>query len=130
MVAPLIDKLPHTVGSGMLSWYQAKMFIEHASAISSDAIHVLVGVFLWIGASLVTRRPLAGWWPWLAVLVLTMLNEFVDLSVERWPNLAMQFGESAKDVLLTMTLPTLLLMVVRLRPDLFRAPSRGRQRRR
>jgi diacylglycerol kinase len=126
VVAPLIDKLPPFISHGMISWYRAKMFVEHASIVSSDAIHVLVGVLVWMLAALITRRSLATWLPWLAVLALALLNEAVDLAVERWPDLAMQLGESAKDIWLTMTLPTLLLIAVRLRPNLFRAASRRR----
>ena len=110
----------------MLFWYREKMFIEHASVISSDAIHVLIGVVIWVAAALVSRRPLATWLPLLAVLVLTLLNEAVDLSVERWPSLAMQLGESAKDIILTMALPTLLMTAVRLRPNLFHTSTRRR----
>ena len=126
MIAPLIDSLPHAVSEGMLSWYRVKMFIEHASVISSDAIHVLVGVIVWLGAAWVSRRATAAWLPWLAVLALILLNEAIDLSVERWPDLAMQLGESAKDVMLTMALPTLLMIGIRIRPNLFRAPTRRR----
>lgn len=126
MVAPLIDKLPHAVSGGMLSWYRVKMFIEHASVINSDAIHVLIGVAVWLVAAWLSRRPVAAWLPWLAVLALTLLNEAIDLSVERWPDLAMQLGESAKDVMLTMALPTVLMIGIRTRPNLFRAPSRRR----
>ena len=54
-----------------------------------------------------------------------MLNEATDLWVERWPDPAMQYGESTKDVLLTLALPALLMAVARLRPGLF---SRGRRR--
>jgi len=126
MVAPLIDKLPGVARTGMLSWYHVKMFIEHASVINSDAIHVLVGVAIWLVAGFVSRRRLAGRLPWLAVLMPTLINEAVDLSVERWPSLAQQLGESAKDVLLTMAVPTVLLAVLRLRPDLFRGAPRRR----
>ena len=125
MVDPLVTKLPPAVGEGMMSWYRVKMFIERASVISSDAIHVLIGVLVWLVVALVTRRPLSGWLPWLAVLALTLLNEAIDLSVERWPELAMQLGESAKDVVLTMTLPTVLMVAIRVRPNLFRAASRS-----
>jgi hypothetical protein len=108
----------------MTSWYEAKMFIEHASVVSSDALHVLVGVLAWIVVALVLRRSLSAPFPWLVLLTATLLNESVDFWVERWPSLAMQLGESAKDVLLTMTLPTLLMFAVRLRPNLFRASTR------
>jgi hypothetical protein len=111
----------------MMSWYKVKMFIEHASVVTSDGLHVLVGVLAWIVIAMVLRRSLSAALPWLLVLVLILLNESVDLWVEQWPSLAMQLGESAKDILLTMTLPTVLLFAVRLRPNLFRAPP-GRRR--
>jgi hypothetical protein len=84
----------------------------------------------WIGIAAVSRRPLSDWRPWLAVLVLLVLNECVDLWVERWPDLAMQYGESAKDLLLTMILPTLVMILVRSTPRLFSAAGRRAKRRR
>jgi hypothetical protein len=106
------------------------MFIEHASVVSSDALHVLVGVLLWVLIAYVMRRSLSAPLPWLTLLALTLFNECVDLWVERWPDIAMQLGESAKDVLLTMTLPTVLAFAVRLRPNLFRPlPARGKRSR-
>ena len=120
-------QLRHAVTGGMMTWYDAKMFIEHASVVNSDGLHVLIGVLAWLVVALALRRSLADRSPWLILLVLTLLNECVDLWVEQWPDKAMQFGESAKDILLTMTLPTTLLFAVRLRPSLFRAPSRRRR---
>jgi hypothetical protein len=43
----------------------------------------------------------------------------VDLSIGHWPRRSLQYGESVKDFLLTMFLPTMLLLTVRLRPRLF-----------
>ena len=123
----ILERIWRPVSDGMMSWYETKIFIEHASVVGSDALHVLVGVFVWILAALVLRRSLSAALPWLVLLALTLLNECVDLWVEQWPDLAMQLGELGKDVLLTMTLPTLLAFAIRLRPNLFRA-SPGRRR--
>jgi hypothetical protein len=118
----VLHPLWHAMTGAMLSWYEAKMFVEHASLVSSDALHVLVGVLVWTLVALALRRSLAAWLPWLLLFALILFNESVDLWVEQWPYLAMQLGESAKDILLTMTLPTVLMFAVRLRPNLFRAP--------
>ncbi len=123
----LFEQLRHAVTGGMTSWYQAKMFIEHASVVNSDGLHVLVGVLAWILVAMVARRSLSARLPWLVLFVLTLLNECVDLWIEQWPDKAMQYGESAKDILLTMTLPTVLMFAVRLRPNLFRASPRRRR---
>jgi hypothetical protein len=118
------------LSDGMMAWYQAKMFIEHAIFFSSDALHVLVGTVAWVVIAVALRRPLSDWRPWLAVLVLLLFNEAVDLWVERWPDPGMQYGESAKDLLLTMILPTLLMVLVRTAPGMFSRSRRGARRRR
>ena len=126
----IFEKLWHAVTGGMMSWYETKMFIEHASVVSSDALHVLVGVLLWLLIALVLRKRVSAPLPWLILLALTGFNELVDLWVEQWPDKAMQYGESAKDILLTMTLPTLLIVLTRIRPQLFAGPSLKRSPRR
>lgn len=101
-------------------WYQVKLFAQHASGISMDALHVIIGVALQLAIALVFRSSVARPLPLLAVLGLEVINEMSDFRVERWPNPGMQFGESAKDVLLTIVLPTLIFLVARYRPALFR----------
>ena len=113
----------------MTTWHQGKLFIEHAVTISHDSLHVIVGVLLWLVFGLILRRPLSSWLPWLWIFAVILWNETVDLWVERWPDLAMQYGESAKDLLLTMILPTLVMILVRSMPRLFSATG-GRTRRR
>jgi hypothetical protein len=119
----------HAVTGAMMSWYEAKMFVERAVVFSSDALHVMVGMVVWLLFALILRRPVTDWRPWLGLLVLLLLNETVDLWVEQWPDLGMQYGESAKDVLLTMTLPSVLMAVARLRPQLFGCSGIRRSRR-
>jgi hypothetical protein len=114
----------------MASWHEGKLFIEHSVKIDHDALHVIVGVLLWLVLGVVTRRPLSSVRPWLWVLAIIGWNEAVDLWVEQWPDPAMQYGEGAKDLLLTILLPTVLLLAVRLRPDLFRVGVRAQRKRR
>ena len=102
-------------------WNPIKTFIEHAFGFSHNALHVEAGVCLQILFAFALRRSLGSWRPWLVVLGLESANEWSDLTLERWPDLAMQWGESAKDMLLTMFLPTLLLCLVRFCPRLFAA---------
>jgi hypothetical protein len=98
-----------------LGWYQVKLFIEHASGISMDALHVLVGFILFLLAARLLKTGIASPLPWLALLMLELLNEAYDLKVELWPNLGSQLGEGAKDILLTMALPSLMLIAARFR---------------
>jgi hypothetical protein len=106
-----------------LGWYQFKLFVEHASGISMDALHIIIGFILYLLAALVLRRSAASGLPWLAVLVLEIGNEAYDLTIERWPNVGSQLGEGAKDVILTMALPTLIMLIARRKPGLLTAPA-------
>ncbi len=101
--------------------YELKLFAAHATGVSMDALHVLAGVALQLLAALALRTSLASWRPWSVVLALELLNEALDLTVERWPHPGMQWGEGIKDVLLTLLLPTLLLLIARRRPVLLGA---------
>lgn len=106
--------------AAMASWHQGKLFIEHAVALDHDALHVIVGVLLWLVFGLLTRRPLTSWVPWLLLFAVILWNETVDLWTEQWPDPGQQYGEGAKDLLITMVVPTVLQFAIRLRPDLFR----------
>lgn len=107
----------------ILGWYQIKLFLEHASGISMDALHILVGFAVFLIAALALRRSVADPLPWLATLALEIGNEAYDLTVELWPDPGSQLGEGAKDIALTMALPTLLLLVARWRPNLLARPT-------
>ena len=83
-----------------------------------DALHILAGFGVFLLLVALARRGFGSRWPLLILLVLELFNEAYDLSVERWPDLGMQLGEGAKDILLTMALPALLTSIARWRPDL------------
>jgi hypothetical protein len=102
----------------IFGWYQIKSLIEHASGISMDALHILIGFILFLVAARLLKTSVASPRPWLALLVLELLNEAYDLHVEIWPNLGTQLGEGIKDISLTMALPTLLAVVARWWPGL------------
>jgi hypothetical protein len=104
-------------------WHAAKTVAEHALGFSNDALHVLVGVILQLVLARLMTVSIGHVAPWLGVLTLELLNEWSDLSFEIWPDSAMQWGESVKDVLLTMALPSILLIVSRRWPDLLNLPA-------
>ena len=108
----------HMVTAVFANWYDAKMLIERAGAISTDALHVIAGVLVQVLIATLVRRPLSSWLPWLAVLAAILFNEAVDFWVERWPSLTMQLTESAKDLVLTLLLPTVLMLALRASPTL------------
>ncbi len=103
----------------MRFWYETKMLIERSVAFSPDALHVLAGAAGVLLAALILKRPLTSWLPWVLVLVADFLNEVADVLVERWPGWGMQTGEGTRDMLLTMAIPTLLLVALRVAPRRF-----------
>jgi len=125
----VFHQLWKAVTTAMTSWHQGKLFIEHSIFISHDAIHIFTGVLLWIAFGLLLRRPLTSWRPWLWLFAVILWNETVDLWIEQWPNPGQQYGEGAKDLLLTMAAPTIMMFAARSRPDLFRRGGSGRRRR-
>ena len=110
--------LPH------IAWYEAKLFAEHASGVSLDAMHLLAGPVVQLGTALLLRSSIARPLPLLAVLGFELANEAYDFTVELWPSLGSQLGEGAKDIALTMLLPLLLFWAARTRPRLFAAGGR------
>lgn len=121
-----LDHVSASLTDAAVSWNEWKLLIEHAVGVSRDALHMVAGAVLAMAWALLLRRPLSSWRPWLATLALQTLNEFSDLWLERWPDPAIQYGEGVKDLLLTMAMPSLLLVTTRLAPRLYaRRPGRS-----
>jgi hypothetical protein len=111
----------------MTSWHEGKLFLEHAIDLGHDSLHVIVGLLFWLLVGILTRRPLSSSVPWLSLFAIILWNEGVDLWTERWPHPGQQYGEGAKDLLLTMLMPTVFLLCIRLQPELFRKQPKVRR---
>ena len=99
-------------------WYQLKLLVEHASGVSMDALHVIVGFLIFLVSAVLLRRGMGSPLPLLVLFVLELGNEAYDLNVEQWPDPGMQYGEGLKDIMLTVALPALLFAMVRWKPSL------------
>ena len=104
--------------SALMTWFEAKMFLEHSVSVSPDALHVIAGAVIFLACARLFRCSISSWRVWAALLCLNFFNEFVDLWAERWPDPARQYGQGLKDLLLTMTVPTILVLVARFWPML------------
>jgi len=102
-----------------VEWVQLKEFVEFATGFSRDSLHVIVGVCLHFGLAAAFKIPLSRWLPWCGVFAFAIANELSDIIVEYWNLPARQFGEAVKDIVLTMFIPTLILLVARYVPRLF-----------
>ena len=95
-------------------WSALKDVLKGNIGLHDDALHVVAGVLLQLAAALALRRQLASPLPWLAVLALELANEASDLLIEHWPDRAHQLSEGGWDLVMTMVLPTVVLLVARL----------------
>lgn len=102
-----------------LDWYQVKLFAQHASGVSMDALHVIAGTGLLFFAALLLRTSVARAPPLAIVLLVAIGNEASDFRAGVWPQLAMQAGEAAKDIVLTMMVPVVIFLAARYRGWLF-----------
>ncbi|MFL6861828.1 MAG: hypothetical protein ACJ8DZ_02395 [Allosphingosinicella sp.] len=102
-----------------MDWHEIKAWLEHASGLDMDALHVHAGVALQLLFALILRRPLSSPWPWLGVAAAEAANEYYDLAYETWPERGIQFAEGARDYWNTLLIPTLLLLLCRYAPRLF-----------
>ena len=100
-----------------MDWYQVKMVALELTGVSRDALHIFAGVGGQLFVAALLRRSVASPLPWLAVLGVEVANEAFDLSYETWPDRPMWPG-SVKDVLVTMLVPTVLLLLARYAPGL------------
>ena len=118
------------IADAMATWHQGKLFLEYSLSVDHDALHIIAGLLVWLVAALLVRRPITSWIPFLWCVAIILWNETVDLWVEQWPDPGRQYGEGAKDLVLTILIPALLMAAARLRPDLFRRSARRRRPRR
>lgn len=92
--------------------------------VEKDALHVYSAFFIQVSVAALFRKSLAHWLPWVAVLALAIGNEALDIQygeeaqVQEW-----QLAGARHDLVNTMILPTLLLLLCRFAPLLFRRPA-------
>ena len=102
------------LGSIVLSYLRAKLAFEQSVPFSPEWLHVLVGPVIFVAAAIAMGRPAVPWAPWLVVLALALLNEGADLAGVRlnMPEFSLSYyAESLRDVLLTIALPTVMLIL-------------------
>lgn len=100
-------------------YLDTKHALEQSLPFQADWLHLVVGLAIYVAAALCLRRPDGGWGPWLAVALLAVMNEVVDLAgvrLNRLPTELHFYFESVIDVFLTISIPALLLLFSILKP--------------
>ena len=76
--------------------------------LSKDALHIHLGLAIYLVVFLTLSRGRRLWLPWATVFAFELVNEAVDI-FHHGPSTA-EFGGSAKDIVNTMLWPTVLLV--------------------
>lgn len=56
-----------------------KLAVVAATGLSKDALHTYVGLAVFVGVAIASRRPLSSWLPLLAVIMVAGLGELLDM---------------------------------------------------
>jgi hypothetical protein len=86
--------------------------IQHLG-LAKDALHVHVGLLLFVGSALLFRWPLRSWKPWAVALTGTLLGEAWDLRDAVVFHTRIDLWGTFHDLWNTMLWPSLLLVLAR-----------------
>lgn len=103
--------ISNSMMSLMVAWHEGKLFVERAVPINHDSLHLIFGGLIWLGSALVMGKKVHSWRPWVLALAIIVWNEAIDLTLEQWPDPAIQSWEGIKDIFTTMLIPTLMLAI-------------------
>lgn len=96
-----------------MSFQDAKLAIIHWAGLPRDALHIYVGLAVFLGAAALFRRPLSGSVPIAAVLLAALAGEAWDL-LETWRKGAtIHWSRNWHDVWNTMFWPAILFLLAR-----------------
>lgn len=90
-----------------------KLAIIAITSLSRDALHVYVGMAVFLAAALVFRRPLRAWLPLLAVVAVALLVEAVDLRDDLATRGRLRWIASTHDIVNTVFWPAVLMVLAR-----------------
>lgn len=82
--------------------------------LSKDALHIYVGLAVFLAAAAVLRKPLRSIIPWLMVLAISVAGELLDMRDDITRLGYWRWGTSLHDVLNTLFWPTVLLLLARM----------------
>lgn len=90
-----------------------KIAIEEVAGLSRDALHIYVGLAVFLVAAAVSRKPLRSTGPWLAVLAVAVTGEMVDTIDDLVRLGSWQWKASLHDVFNTVFWPLVLWLFAR-----------------
>jgi|SRR5690349_1927341 len=98
----------------------AKFWLMDLTGLSKDALHVYVGLTVFLGMALIFRLPLRDWRPLAAAFLAAMAGEIWDLIERLAPGRDPVWAANWHDIWNTMFWPTMLFLLARFAPTLLR----------
>lgn len=99
----------------LLSFHEFKLAIIDMTGLTKDALHIHVGLAVFLGAALMLRKPLRSLAPWIIVLAVAAFAEALDLRSDRAALRNWQWADSVHDIVNTLFWPSMLLLLARRR---------------
>ena len=97
-----------------------KAWLVATTGLGKDALHIHVGLIVFLGSALLRRWPLTSWKPWGVVLAVALTGEAWDMRDTVARDGTLHLWENWKDVWNTMLWPSAFLILART-TQLFRA---------
>lgn len=94
-------------------WEIVKLWLEDSLQVTSEVMHIHLGLIAFVIGSLLWRGRLGGWAPLLFVLAIELLNELSDYGryvLSGWP---WRPGPTVMDIAQTMLWPLILTLLAR-----------------
>ncbi|GAA4723543.1 hypothetical protein [Sphingomonas lutea] len=91
----------------------SKLIIVDQLGIAKDALHVYVGLTLFLTSAALLRWPLSSWRPWLVALAGALAGEAWDLRDSLVYDSPIRLAANLKDVINTIIWPTVLMLLAR-----------------
>lgn len=91
----------------------SKLAVIAATGLSRDALHVYVGLAVFLGASVLSRRSIRSLVPWAIVVLVALLGEAVDLRDSLSRPGVWRWAWSVRDIVNTIFWPTVIVCIAR-----------------
>ncbi|MEP3226016.1 MAG: hypothetical protein ABJO01_08575 [Parasphingorhabdus sp.] len=102
-----------------MEWLDVKIWLESETGLDRDALHIYGALFIQFLLAAFFRRSIGSIWPWFAVLLAAIANEYLDYQRvgETEASIALFQAEGLRDMWNTMVIPTALMIIARYWPN-------------
>ena len=91
----------------------AKLWLIGLTGLGKDALHIYVGLALFLGSAVLFKWSLASWKPWAIVLAAALLGEAWDIRDRIASDMALDLAGDWHDIWNTLFWPSVILILAR-----------------